>query len=61
MNAGYDAGDSHKWLLERDLDWKIITKGTSPPVLRQQFDSPDGLFPQHWPEPEVLRARGGPF
>eukprot|EP00971_Amphidinium_carterae_P209904 4163725-Amphidinium_carterae.1 len=52
MNAGYEASDSHKWLLERDLDWKILTKGTPPPVLRQQFDPPDGLFPQNWPEPD---------
>eukprot|EP00971_Amphidinium_carterae_P075234 1487100-Amphidinium_carterae.1 len=28
MNAGYNAGDSHKWLLEQDLDWKIIARGT---------------------------------
>eukprot|EP00971_Amphidinium_carterae_P306336 6087648-Amphidinium_carterae.1 len=46
--------DSHKWLLERDLDWKIIAKGNPPPrvLLRCQFTTPDGLFPQNWPEPD---------
>eukprot|EP00971_Amphidinium_carterae_P151573 3004822-Amphidinium_carterae.1 len=52
MNAGYDAEDSHKWLLERDLDWKILQRGTPPSMTRSQFNSPDGLFPQNWPEPD---------
>eukprot|EP00971_Amphidinium_carterae_P191430 3798421-Amphidinium_carterae.1 len=52
VNAGYQQEDSHKWLLERDLDWKILEKGNPPSEMRQQFDSPDGLFPQNWPEPD---------
>eukprot|EP00971_Amphidinium_carterae_P264340 5243755-Amphidinium_carterae.1 len=52
INAGYDAEDSHKWLLERDLDWKIIAKGNPPPLLRCHFTTLDGLFPQNWPEPD---------
>eukprot|EP00971_Amphidinium_carterae_P311577 6192714-Amphidinium_carterae.1 len=46
VNAGYLAEDSQKWLLEKDLDWKVLEKGNPPPTLRQQFDTPDGLFPQ---------------
>eukprot|EP00971_Amphidinium_carterae_P192465 3819227-Amphidinium_carterae.1 len=52
INAGYNANDSHKWLLKRKLDWKIVAKETSSPVLRQQFNLPDGLFPQNWPKPD---------
>eukprot|EP00971_Amphidinium_carterae_P012502 246025-Amphidinium_carterae.1 len=52
MNAGYDADSSHKWLLERDLDWKNIVRGIPPSVIRDRFESPDGLFPQKWPEPD---------
>eukprot|EP00971_Amphidinium_carterae_P046255 910419-Amphidinium_carterae.1 len=52
MNAGYEARDSHKWLLERELEWETITPGPPPSVLRQQFDSPDGVFPQNWPAPD---------
>eukprot|EP00971_Amphidinium_carterae_P249639 4955061-Amphidinium_carterae.1 len=47
MNAGYNAEDSHKWLLERDLeslilDWKMLTRGTPPSMIRRQFNSPEG-------------------
>eukprot|EP00971_Amphidinium_carterae_P304141 6044151-Amphidinium_carterae.1 len=52
MNAGYNASDSHKWLLERDVDWKIAERGIPPHAPHQRFDSPDGLFPQNWPEPD---------
>eukprot|EP00971_Amphidinium_carterae_P155344 3080872-Amphidinium_carterae.1 len=52
VNAGYLPEDSHKWLLERDLDWKALVKGMPPPMMRNQFDSPDGLFPQNWPDPD---------
>eukprot|EP00971_Amphidinium_carterae_P275663 5469587-Amphidinium_carterae.1 len=52
MNAGFDADSSHKWLLERDLDWKNIVRGIPPSVIRDRFESPDGLFPQKWPEPD---------
>eukprot|EP00971_Amphidinium_carterae_P268534 5327468-Amphidinium_carterae.2 len=38
MNAGYNANDSHKWLLERELDWKTVDRGTPLPAPRQQFD-----------------------
>eukprot|EP00971_Amphidinium_carterae_P047791 941059-Amphidinium_carterae.1 len=52
VNAGFNTEDSHKWLLERELDWKIVAKGNPPPMLRQQFTTPDGLFPQNWPVPD---------
>eukprot|EP00971_Amphidinium_carterae_P166827 3305748-Amphidinium_carterae.1 len=52
VNAGYNTEDSHKWLLERDLDWKIIEKGNPPSMLRLQYSTPDGLFPQNWPAPD---------
>eukprot|EP00971_Amphidinium_carterae_P179717 3564233-Amphidinium_carterae.1 len=52
MKTGYRAGDSHKWLLERDLEWRTLTPGPPPSTLRQQFDSPNGVFPQNWPEPD---------
>eukprot|EP00971_Amphidinium_carterae_P120540 2388639-Amphidinium_carterae.1 len=52
MNAGYDADSSHKWLLERDLDWKNVVRGIPPSVIRDRFESPDGLFPQKWPGPD---------
>eukprot|EP00971_Amphidinium_carterae_P053124 1046391-Amphidinium_carterae.1 len=47
MNAGYDADDSHKWLLEQELDWMTIARGTPSSIPRQQFDLPDGMFPQN--------------
>eukprot|EP00971_Amphidinium_carterae_P025474 502683-Amphidinium_carterae.1 len=52
MNAGFEASDSHKWLLERELEWQTLTPGPPPSTLRQQFDSPDGVFPQNWPAPD---------
>eukprot|EP00971_Amphidinium_carterae_P140100 2776199-Amphidinium_carterae.1 len=52
VNAGYQQEESQKWLLERDLHWKAIVKGDPPLEMRQQFNSPDGLFPQNWPEPD---------
>eukprot|EP00971_Amphidinium_carterae_P018359 362094-Amphidinium_carterae.1 len=52
VNAGYLPEDSHKWLLERDLDWKAVVKGMPPPMIRNQFSSPDGLFAQNWPNPD---------
>eukprot|EP00971_Amphidinium_carterae_P244076 4846504-Amphidinium_carterae.1 len=52
VNAGYMSDDSQKWLLEKDLDWKVLEKGNPPPTLRHQFNTPDGLFPQNWPDPD---------
>eukprot|EP00971_Amphidinium_carterae_P024499 482823-Amphidinium_carterae.1 len=52
VNAGYASDASQKWLLERDLDWKVLGKGNPPLTLRHQFDTPDGLFPQNWPDPD---------
>eukprot|EP00971_Amphidinium_carterae_P138409 2742684-Amphidinium_carterae.1 len=52
VNACYLPEDSQAWLLEKDLDWKALVKGMPPPVMRNRFSSPDGLFPQSWPDPD---------
>eukprot|EP00971_Amphidinium_carterae_P179690 3563761-Amphidinium_carterae.1 len=53
VNEGYSPEDSHKWLLERELYLKDVVKGMPPPTLRRQLASPDGLFPQNWPDPDA--------
>eukprot|EP00971_Amphidinium_carterae_P322381 6407351-Amphidinium_carterae.2 len=32
-----------------------------PPTLRRQFASPDGLFPQNWPDPDEMNTDSSPM
>eukprot|EP00971_Amphidinium_carterae_P096996 1920212-Amphidinium_carterae.1 len=52
INAGYEASDSYKWLLERELEWQTLKPEQPSSTLHQQLNSPDGVFPQNWPEPD---------
>eukprot|EP00971_Amphidinium_carterae_P081064 1603902-Amphidinium_carterae.3 len=53
VNDGYASEDSIRWLLEQELNLSEAVKGIPPSTPRMCTESPDGLFPQNWPEPDA--------
>eukprot|EP00971_Amphidinium_carterae_P126972 2515720-Amphidinium_carterae.2 len=53
VNEGYLQEDSYKWLLMKELTLADVVKGMPPPTMRNQFQSPHGLYPQNWPDPDA--------
>eukprot|EP00971_Amphidinium_carterae_P167295 3315060-Amphidinium_carterae.1 len=52
LNAGCFRGDSYKWLLEKEVNVRSLEMDKPSFMKRHPVDTPDGLFPQNWLEPE---------
>eukprot|EP00971_Amphidinium_carterae_P022319 440245-Amphidinium_carterae.1 len=52
LNVGYFRGDSYKWLLDKEVNVRTLEMDKPSFMKRHPVDTPDGLFPQNWPEPE---------
>eukprot|EP00971_Amphidinium_carterae_P120345 2384699-Amphidinium_carterae.1 len=59
LNAGYFRGDSYKWQLDNVVDVQSLMRINPPLSTRPPTETPNGLFPQNWPdleEPEELSS-----